>query len=58
MVVEKPKPKCEYDPKLQTVVHRFEIGLTTCNCGSMSIDKQKTFGGWRRLPNDNKKDKK
>ena len=48
-MVVKQEPKCEYDQKLKTMVHKFPIGATVCCCGSMSVEKTKTYGGWRQL---------
>jgi len=53
--VKREELACSYDTKLGVMVHRFKIVATICQCGSVSVQKGQTHGGWRQLHDDTPK---
>lgn len=49
--VSKKEP-CIWSDEFGVVIHRFNLGQQTCNCGEITIMKKETKGGWKREPID------
>ena len=40
---------CTVDYILNKKIHKFNLGKRTCKCGEITIKKEVTHGGWKRI---------
>lgn len=46
---EVDKEDCSWSEEFKIVIHRFDIGQYTCQCGKTIVKKKETSGGWKRI---------